>query len=321
MTLGIVVIGRNEAAHLVSCLAALPREPTVYVDSASTDGSIDLARAAGVETVALHTPPATTAARGRNAGLAHLLEFAPDVSEVQMVDGDTFIDAAWIETARRALASDARLGAVFGQLRERHPGASLYNRLCDREWKVMPGRVRACGGIALFRVAAIQAAGGYPDDMIAGEEPDLCLRMRALGWEIEALAAPMGSHDAGLLHFGQWWARARRAGHAYAEHVAKHGARADPAWHRQLVSIILWAGLLPLATILLAATIPVLAPAPPALWLLQVMRIWRREQRQGEPDAFWIAAMTMIAKFAQLTGVVAFVSRRAMRKIFGPSTR
>jgi GT2 family glycosyltransferase len=323
VTLGIVVIGRNEAAHLANCLAVLPDVPTVYADSASTDGSAAIAQAAGVEAVVLTTPPATTAARGRNAGLARLLELAPETDTVQMIDGDCILDTTWLSTAQAALDRDPRNAAVFGQLRERHPEASLYNRLCNREWKVPPGKVMSCGGIALFRVAALQAVGGYSDDIKAGEEPDLCLRMRDKGWTIEALADPMGTHDAGLLRFGQWWWRARRAGHAFAEHIARHGARADADWQRQRRSIFVWSGLLPLVAMLLLIAKPVYAVIPVAVWCAQVARITLREHRGGEGwrDAFLIGSSNMVGKFAQILGILDFSSRNAMRKIFGPSTR
>jgi len=307
VTLGIVVIGRNEAAHLARCLLALPPGlPVVYADSGSDDASVAIARDAGVEVVALAAPPRLTAARGRNAGLARLIEIAPGTDMVQMVDGDTFLDPGWIAAAHAALSTDARRAAVFGQLRERHPEASLYNRLCNREWQVPPGDVSACGGIALFRVAAILEAGGYPEDVVAGEEPDLCLRMRAKGWRVTALADPMGTHDAGLLRFGQWWRRARRAGHAYAEHVARHGAAADPAWVRSRASIIAWGGVLPLVTLLLLLAKPPLALGPVLLWLMQVARIARRERVDGPA----IGTMTMVAKFAQMIGLIDFSVRR-----------
>lgn len=323
VTLGIVVIGRNEAQHLADCLAALPKLPTVYADSASTDDSLAIAKACGAETVALTTPPRTTAARGRNAGLARLLAIAPETDLVQMIDGDVVLDPGWIDAARAAIATDASLAAVFGQLRERHPEASLYNRLCDREWKVPPGRVAACGGIALFRVAAIQGVGGYAEDVIAGEEPDLCLRMRQNGWQIMALPDAMGTHDAGMTRFSAWWQRARRAGHAYAEHLARHRAKSDPNWVRQVVSIAVWSlGLVVLAALLAAFSVKLLG-IPVILWLGMVARIFLKERRSGAAarDALAYAFFTMVAKFAQFQGMFDFSSRRAIQKIFGPSTR
>ena len=58
MTLPITVLlaAKNEAANLPKCLAALAGrvECTVVIDSYSTDGSADIARAAGVEVVQFH---------------------------------------------------------------------------------------------------------------------------------------------------------------------------------------------------------------------------------------------------------------------------
>jgi GT2 family glycosyltransferase len=324
VTLGFVVIGRNEAAHLADCIGALPREkPIVYADSASTDDSLAIARAAGADVVALTAPPLLTAARGRNAGLARVLESAPDTRFVHMVDGDVVLDREWIGSAMAAITTNPRLAAVFGQLRERHPEASIYNRLCDREWRVPPGKVAACGGIALFRVDAIQQAGGYDDAIAAGEEPDLCLRMRALGWEIKCLPDAMGTHDAGLLHFGQWWRRARRGGHAFVEHVMRHWSRSDPNWVRQVLSIGLWGGAIPVLAVVLAFVAPAFALIPLGFWLVMVVRITIRERANFASfgDAFRNGVLTMTGKFAQLLGMFDFSSRRAIQKMRGPSTR
>jgi GT2 family glycosyltransferase len=324
VSLGIVIIGRNEAAHLADCIDALPRDlPVVYADSASTDGSMDIAHAAGANTVALTSPPRLNAARGRNAGLARLLEIAPETTIVQMIDGDVILDREWIAAAAVAIAQDPRLAAVFGQLRERHPEASLYNRICDREWRVRPGQVAACGGIALFRVEAIQQVGGYNNAILAGEEPDLCLRMRARGWQILCLPDAMGTHDAGLLHFSAWWRRARRGGHAFAEHVARHRGHADPNWVRQVLSIGLWGGAVPLSAILIALFSRTLTVIPVLVWFVMVARIAVKERRNfaSLSDAMAHGFLTMVGKFAQLLGMLDFSSRRAIQKMRGPSTR
>ena len=75
-----------------------------------------------------------TAARARNAGFRRLREVATDLEYVQFVDGDCEINARWPEIAASFLASQAGVAAVAGRLRERHPGQSVYNWLCDREW-------------------------------------------------------------------------------------------------------------------------------------------------------------------------------------------
>ncbi len=246
---GVVVIGRNEGERLRRCLASTAAQMTalVYVDSGSTDGSPELARSMGAAVVGLDMSQPFTAARARNAGFAQLRTLLPSVEFVQFVDGDCEVAPAWIETARNFLQSHADVAAVCGRRRERFPERSVYNLMCDIEWDTPVGETKACGGDVLMRVAALQQAGGYRDTLIAGEEPELCLRMRARGWRIWRLDAEMTLHDAAMLRFGQWWRRSQRAGFAYAEGMRLHGATPERHWVREGVSALAWGAGLPLA--------------------------------------------------------------------------
>lgn len=312
---GVVVIGRNEGERLRLCLQSLGGVAhRVYVDSGSTDGSQALARRMGFEVVELAQPPGFTAARARNAGLARLLESNPRLAFVQMVDGDCEVVPGWIDGALAALAGDDRLAAVFGRRRERYPRASIYNMMCDDEWNVPVGPARSCGGDVMFRVAALVEADGYSADLIAGEEPDLCLRLRRRGWTFERIAPEMTIHDVALHRLGQWWRRTRRAGYAFAELSARHGTNADPSWRRHLVSISVWAGVI-LATLALLAVGLVLG-VPAAAWmaaalallvLVQIVRLTVAKARgMSARDAFTWAYLIMLAKVAQFQGMMQF---------------
>ena len=219
-----IAIGRNEGARLVRCLASLQElSPVIYVDSGSTDGSVAHAQAVGAEVVELDMAAPFTAARARNAGLERLDEIAPDSAFVQVLDGDCELREGWIEAARAAIGSAPDIAIVCGRRRERFPEASLWNQLTDLEWAGPSGEVAACGGDALLRRQAISEVGGYPADMIAGEEPEMCHRLRQAGWRILRLDDEMTWHDAAMTRAGQWWQRSRRAGHTYAEGAARHG--------------------------------------------------------------------------------------------------
>lgn len=314
---GIVAIGRNEGERFKACLASLPSHlPVVYVDSGSTDGSVEFARANGAVVVDLPQVPGFTAARARNAGWRRLIADRPDLRYVQFIDGDCALDDAWTPRARQVLDNDPRLAVVFGRRRERFPEASLYNAQCDREWDVPVGDVRACGGDALMRVAALDQVGGYADDLIAGEEPDLCLRMRQSGWQVRRIEGEMTLHDAAILRFSTWWKRARRAGHAYAEHVWRHRANADPDWTRQMWSMMLWAGVLPLMLIaglalaLIGQRLGLLISfGVVALYAAQYARMVRRGVKAGAPATYAMgdAALMFAAKFAHLAGTWTFL--------------
>src|SRR6185312_216286 len=180
-TVGAVVIGRNEGERLKRCLLSLPDVTSVYVDSGSSDGSPQWARQNGTETVELDKRELFTAARARNAGFRRLREIQANVRYVQFVDGDCEIVGGWIQAATSFLDQRPDIGAVCGRRRERFPAASVYNWLCDQEWDGPAGEARAFGGDVMIRADALAAVGGYRNDMIAGEDPELGVRLRAAG--------------------------------------------------------------------------------------------------------------------------------------------
>ena len=64
--LGVVAIGRNEGERLRCCLNSVVGRglPVVYVDSSSTDSSVELARSMGVEVVELDSVAAVHSGPG-----------------------------------------------------------------------------------------------------------------------------------------------------------------------------------------------------------------------------------------------------------------
>lgn len=308
--IGAVVIGRNEGQRLVRCMAALQEchrvDQVVYVDSGSTDASIDVARAAGATVVELDLDQPFTAARARNTGFATLVQIAtPDF--VQFIDGDCELDPQWVVTAYAFMRAHPRTAVTCGRRREKFPEASVYNRLIDREWDTPIGKARACGGDALMRVEAFASVGGFNLQMIAGEEPELCVRLRLSGWEIDRLDAEMTLHDAAITRFGQWWKRAWRAGHAYAEGAALHGG--PPDFHNRVERrrALLWGVGVPLVAIFGLFLTPWSA-AILLLWPLQVVRLSLR----GEGWAG--AGFLTLCKFPEAGGVLEYAVRKAAGK-------
>lgn len=303
MSIAAIAIGRNEGERLKACLASLRGQvdPIVYVDSGSTDGSVAAAEAAGAHVVALDMSIPFTAARARNEGLAKLRELAPEGELVQFLDGDCTLDPGWIAAARAALQADPKLAVVCGRRREKFPEASLWNRMIDAEWDTPVGEARACGGDALMRRAALEDVGGYDPAMIAGEEPEMCFRMRRKGWKIARIEAEMTAHDAAMTAFSQWWKRAKRAGHAYAEGAALHGRETGERYNvAEVRRALLWGLAIP-AFILLAASIV----TPWALLLLglypaQVARLVAKGFDTTE------AAFLTLAKFPETQGVLMY---------------
>jgi GT2 family glycosyltransferase len=301
--IGIVIIGRNEGRRLLACLASAGAgRAIVYVDSGSTDGSAVAARGLGAEVVALDMSLPFTAARARNAGFARLMEIASP-AYVQFVDGDCELAPSWIETAASFLEANSDYAVACGRRREKFPEASLFNRQCDREWTTPVGEAEACGGDALMRVAAFEAVRGFDGSLIAGEEPELCLRLREKGWRIMRLDAEMTRHDAAITKLSQWWKRARRAGHAYAEVSHRHKSSPKRIWAGEPRRALMWASFAPLA--ILAALL--VHPGAIFLLLLYPAQIARLALRDGGSAFAWgDAALMTLGKFPEALGVLGY---------------
>ena len=232
--ISVVVIGRNEGERLARCLRSVLAADTggraielIYVDSDSSDGSPECAQKLGARVLRVQ-PTRPSAAIGRNAGWR-----AATGSHVLFLDGDTVLERDFVLAALREIETSPEIGVVWGHRREVAPSASLYNRALDLDWIYPPGDTEFCGGDALFRRSALERSGGFDDTLIAGEEPELCARLRAMGYRIRHIDVPMTGHDLAITHWRQYWRRAERAGHAYAEVSARFAGTTSPLWSRE----------------------------------------------------------------------------------------
>ena len=310
---GVVVIGRNEGERLRRCLQSLERTTrnVVFVDSGSSDGSSVLARSMGVAVVELDMATPFTAARSRNAGFERLMVDCSDVQFVQFIDGDCELQPRWLVAAAEFLKTQPRVAIVSGRLRERHPDASVYNQLCDLEWDTPLGQSKYCGGIFMARVEAFSAVGGFRARLIAGEEPELCVRLRAEGWKVWRLHDEMALHDAAITRFSQWWRRTLRTGYAYAEGAHLHGAPPARHWVHETRSSMLWGAAIP-ATVLLGT----LALGPVALlglivYPLQIARMYFGSRGPPQLRA-WRALFLVVGKIPEAIGQLKFHALRLM---------
>lgn len=302
---GVVIIGRNEGQRLVDCLDSLGElaARSVYVDSGSSDGSQAMARARGLTVVDLDTTIPFTAARARNAGFEQLIN-DHDPRFVQFVDGDCMLDAGWITTAQAFLNERPDVALVCGRRRERYPDRTFFNAMCDREWDGPIGEIAECGGDFLVRAEVFKAVGGFRPDLIAGEEPELCVRLRESGALVWRLPAEMTLHDANIVRLGQWWRRAVRSGHAFAEVSALHRDNAHGIWRRNVLRALGWSAIAPVSLLLSV----ILAPAWLLLLLAYPADIARQALRMGasDPENWRAAAFSVLGKFAESQGIAKF---------------
>ncbi len=315
---GVGVIGRNEGERLIRCLDSLRAAAAclVYVDSGSTDGSREAALERGAEVVDLDLSRPFSMTRARNEGFARMIERLPDATFAQFVDGDCEVVESWIPTAIAAFEEHADVAVVCGRRRERFPENSVYNRMCDIEWNTPIGFANACGGDALTRVEVFSQLGGFNEELIAGEEPELCLRIRQAGWKILRLDAEMTLHDANILRFKEWWKRNVRGGYGAKDVVTRlsgsYPAEQIPFYHMTRSAVSWTRNWLFAAALFIVFggyvfQLPgAIAGAIAALGLqgLQALRIARgvRPRATSAVDAIVYGSYTMLGKWAQRLG-------------------
>ena len=306
MRTGIVIVGRNEGSRLRLCLdSALGQGlPTIYVDSGSTDGSVALARQLRCDVHELSPDLPFSAARARNEGLEALMQANPGLALVQFLDGDSALQDDWIADGMAALDADDRLCAVCGQIQERNPQISIFNRFTAIEWYSPPGEVNSFGGICLCRIEPLLGVGGFDASLVAGEEPELSARLRAAGSRILCLDRAMAIHDAGLLRFGDWLRRCTRTGYVYAQACRRIEAGTDTLGWRPSLRVWFWSFALPAAILVALYTTPPYALIAVILYLFQTLRVavGIHERGLNWSDALLYGLLWHVSQFAQWKG-------------------
>lgn len=324
MSIGVVVIGRNEGERLRKCLESVKEnaDRVVYVDSGSTDDSMVMAQAMGVEVHELDTSVPFCAARARNAGFAQLMQCHPQVEFVQFIDGDCEITQGWLSTATQVLSSRPEVAIVVGLLNERFPEVSIYNRIGEVEWNFSgTGEVKSVGGVFMVRRSAFESVGGFDITLTAGEEPELCHRLSQKSWIFLRLDRRMAWHDLAMTRFSQWWIRQVRNGYGSA-YVGRGFGLPDFQLNNLRVRFwAIWLIALPLVGVVVGISAGVTAGLLSALsilaiWPAQVVRVAIRNVHRvnSRPLALAYAFFVMTAYFPQMVGQAKYFADRLRKR-------
>jgi GT2 family glycosyltransferase len=299
---GIVVIGRNEGQRLSDSLIAAKYYglPFVYVDSQSSDGSVEIAHNLNVDVVILDTSTLINASRGRNEGVAYLLERNPNLSYIHFIDGDTVFDPLWCKTALNILENNSEIAVVCGVLREKNRHHSLYAKLLGIEWRLMTQSNGKCGGNATIRLSALQLVNGYDETLIAGADPDLYRRLKEKNFYVKTTEIEMGEHDGGMTSFSQWWTRCKRSGYAFAD------ARSCSKSNRGVKNTLLWGLALPISILISVFLLGPVGIIIISLYVVQIIRmvISKNIQCLKITDKIYYAVNVNLARIPQTIGVL-----------------
>lgn len=294
-SVGLVVIGQNLEWRLSAVLTSCSKwKHRVYVDSGSSDRSVALATGLGWDVI--EAPRPYSAAGARNCGAEYLRGKYSHLTHLQMLDGDCRLCANWLDDALAHLAATSDLGGLYGRLKEETPDRNVFHRVTNWEWSQARSHF---GGVVLLNMDAVLAVGGY-HNMVAGEDIDLCHRLRSAGWRVDRLEVDMAVHDIRMDSPAHWWRRNVRSGIAYAELFRRHRLAA-----RETVSIWLWTILLPGLALVLGGPEWVAA-----LLGTQLLRIYWTQQRLNgltRTDAAAVALLCLGGKWPMLMGQIRFL--------------
>ncbi|PCJ49783.1 MAG: glycosyl transferase [Gammaproteobacteria bacterium] len=318
--LGFVIIGRNEGERLTSGFKAIeklcPQSSLVYVDSGSTDHSVELAESYGFSVVELDLSIPFTAARARNAGFKYLTESNPQIEFVQFMDGDCELIQGWASAAVHALSQSDNVAIVSGRRNEKFPNKSLYNTLIDIEWNTPVGETLAVLGDMCVKVNVFKEVNGFSEKIIAAEDDDICIRIRAQGYKVYRLDQSMSYHDANILSLKQWLRRSKRGGHGFANINYLHSSGPEKYFRRELRSVYLWGGIVPITFTITLFVNPYISFVILAFYMMMMIKIIFF--RIGESDSFRVAilygALIMIGKIPEFFGTIEFWKNHLLSK-------
>jgi GT2 family glycosyltransferase len=313
--IGVVIIGVNVERYVADCIRSVqsanyPGElvKIVYVDGGSRDASARIAgEFEGVAVIELNDRHPTPG-RGRNAGWKSLA-----TPLIQFMDADTVLDPDWFQRACAAL--DDSNPAVCGHRREKYPQKNVYHRFTEMEWHYETGPCRYFGGEVLVRRTVLEATGGFDEDLVAGEDPELSYRIRRSGWQILRIDAPMSIHDINMTTFRQYLKRAYRSGYAYAEIGLRFIRNPEKLWLKESIRIV-GKALLPICLVMagiltgnswwgiLLGLLILLRP------LMNIGRM-RQDSQQSWSSVLLYAGHTALVVYPQFWGMVRYFWGRA----------
>lgn len=305
LKVGIIIIGRNEGERLRACFESIKHHSgnSVYVDSDSTDDSVNLANSFGIKAISLDMSVPFSAARARNVGAEFILKNRENIKFLQFIDGDCTLNSEWISTALSAYQPQTAI--VCGRRKEKHPQESVYNQLCDIEWNTPVGYTKSCGGDFIIKTECFKSVGGFNPSVVAGEEPELCYRLREKGFHILRIDHDMTYHDVDIHNFNQHWKRSVRSGYAYACGFYLHNKPLERHWLKENLSAIFWGVLIPsivfIGSIFNFAFLLILLAYP-----LNTLKIYMKIRDKLPIPAVYSISL-MLGKFSESVGILKFI--------------
>lgn len=193
-----IVLNWNGASDTLQCLAALqriesPALDVLVVDNGSSDDSVERLRACCPDLVLLQSGANLGFGGGCNVGLLHAL--AHGYAQVWLVNNDAQVQPDCLQHLLAALQNQPQVGAVGGVVLDAQPphrlqlwgGGQIRFALGGAQPCKRPAVPDSLSGACLLvRCQALRAVGLFDPQryFMYWEDADLCLRLRAAGWQL-----------------------------------------------------------------------------------------------------------------------------------------
>jgi GT2 family glycosyltransferase len=163
----------------------------IFVDSASTDRSVDIATQFPVRILQLKPNWPLCVAAGRYTGFRHARG-----EYTFFLDGDAEVEPDWLIRAIDFMDRHPEYGGVAGVLDEKYVdsnGVDRGGRQNVRRQDLSRELIncKTLGGIALFRRRALEKAGTINPHLPTAEDHELCMRIRNSGFQLARIPGRM----------------------------------------------------------------------------------------------------------------------------------
>ncbi len=191
----IVIIGRNEERGIGKCVGAalsaaeqIGGAEIIYVDSASTDKTVEIVQKSGVRVIALKPTMKLSPSAGRFVGSRYAQgEF------ILFLDADTLVYKDFLLAAIEHFEKNPQVGGINGHLDDLNEKGELladvevrFDELAEVKW--------LRGPCCFYRRAALEKAGSFNPYLAVEEEAELGLRLVKNNWKLHILPIPMAVH-------------------------------------------------------------------------------------------------------------------------------
>lgn len=194
--LTVIIIGRNEELHIERTLQSVLKGTSeihdveiMYVDSASTDRTLEIAAAYPVKILKLKSYWPLSASAGRYVGSLN-----SNSQYILFIDGDTVLFKSWLKRGLQIMEDNSQIAGLAGMVHEicesdEGKPIKLYKNRHERKKDFMS--VHNFGGIGLYRSSILEQVGTFNPYLSVDEERELGMRIRKAGYELIQILQPM----------------------------------------------------------------------------------------------------------------------------------